>query len=140
MPAWVDDPFAASVVAPLAFISATYTPDAQWSGTRQSARVIRGSGVPILFTPDDPTAIVSEDYEATLGVVGSDTFETFSVALGNMSVDEDTGEITVNPTEAQTAALSLTGRVVLDLWRTDTDDTRTVVGRLYITVVESNNP
>ena len=140
MPAWVEDPFAASVVAPLSLIAASYTPDSQWTGTRQTARVYRGSGVPIRFSPPSPTTVTAGDYEATLGVIGSDTFETYSVALGNMTVDEDTGDITVNPTEAQTLALSLTERTALDLWRTDTDDTRTVVGRLYLTVVETNNP
>lgn len=141
MPAWVDDPFASSVTAAVASIAASYTPTGPWAGTRQSARCYRGQGLPIEFTPSaGPTVVDQDEYEATLGVVGSSSFVTYSVANGNMTVDEATGAITVNPTEAHTLALSLTEPTVLDLWRTGSDDTRTVVGRLHLTVVESNNP
>lgn len=120
--------------------AATYTPTASWTGTRQTARCYRGQGLPVLWTNATSAPVDQDEYEATLGVVGSATFVTYSVANGNMTVVEATGAITVNPTEAHTLALSLYEPTVLDLWRTGSDDTRTVVGRLYLTVTESNNP
>lgn len=114
--------------------SATETVDNTQSGT-----IYRGQGTPIQFTADPPTAIDQDYFEGRLSTgTSSSSYIAFTVAAGNMTVNEATGVITCNPTAAQTAALSLTDPVRLELWRIGSgDDNTTLVARVKIKVVET---
>lgn len=124
-----------SDVAPL---SLTYDPEAQYVAESSAIIIPRGSGLPILFSPSTPTAIVAEsNWEARLGVPGQ-TPITFSVADGNMTVDTETGDIEINPDIADTSALSIRNVVYLELWRKGSgDDNNSLLFRCPVTVVRT---
>lgn len=122
-------------VAPIAL---SYDPEAQYVAESSAIIIPRGSGLPIIFSPSTPAEIVAEsNWEARLGVPGQ-TPVIFSVAEGNMTVDTETGDITINPEIADTSALSIRNVVYLELWRKGSgDDNNSLLFRCPVTVVRT---
>lgn len=140
MSVWVDDPFsylgsgASAVSSPTIY----FTPQAAWT-TSQRISIYRGSGVPITFAQSGTVvAIDPTSYEAKIGVPGTSSPYEYSIALGNLSEGVD-GSIIIDVTAAETSMFSLSDAVVIELWRIDTDNTKTVVGKASITVLPANN-
>lgn len=105
----------------------------------QEGTICRGDGAKIRFTAV-PAAVVDDQYwTAYLGTSKFDAV-AFSVAAGNMEVNEATGVILINPTSAQTAALPLEG-VWLELYRTGSgDDNKIRVAKVRMTVEDGLLP
>jgi hypothetical protein len=83
----------------------------------QCAEIYRGSGTPLRFTPVVEMPVDEDYWIAYIGT--SETARiTFSVALGNMDVDEATGITILYPTPAQTEAMSVDFPPRLEFWRT----------------------
>lgn len=99
--------------------------------------IFRGQDTPIRFTAV-PQAVIDQDFfKARMGTSATDYVE-FSVALGNMTVDEPTGVILIYPTSAQTYALPANNthrNVYIDLFRTGSGaGNATIVKRLQVNV------
>lgn len=129
--------FVTSPVGTIDPVEITYTPTAPASATLQRIRIHRGQAYAIKFVPDELQAVSEDEYEARLGVISDGTYTQFSVNDGNMTVDEDTGEITIDISGNDTSALSLSEPVFFELWRTDEDDNSVPVARAKVVVVET---
>lgn len=138
---WVEVPFdyvgvPATTVAPPTVI---YTPSAPWK-KRNDITIYRGSGLRINFIQEGtPIAINAAHFEARLGLDGAEPIIRFNTTNGRLT-DLGSGVLSVNPTSEETEALPTTGRVVLELWRINSDDAKTVVGKAWVNVAKSINP
>lgn len=113
------------------FVDMTYTPSAQATTVRPSLTYFTGAGIPIRITPDTPTAIALADWEIRIGVATSggvaSVYDSFTVALGNLSGDPVTGIMYVNPTSTQSQNWNRSS-LQIEVWNVSTDDKKTVYG------------
>lgn len=104
-------------------VDLTYTPGERFTGAAEVVEYPRGSGLPFVVTPAEPTAIVAGEREVRVGVPGvAGSYDTFSAEEGNLVEAEATGVLIANPTAAQSAAWSLVGTLRVEVWRVAGDD------------------
>lgn len=124
---------------PVALETVPYTPLAAWF-SHEEIDIYRGSGVPIQFVQSGaPVVIDPMCYEARLGTQDGANPLRFSIANGKLS-DAGNGVLIANPTADDTESLSTTEATVIELWRTDTDDNKTPVGKARVNVHKSISP
>ena len=138
---WVDDPFV-YVGAPSSTVASptvTFTPEAQWVRP-QRINYYRGSGVPIKFQQSGTAVTIDPAaYEARLGTQDSASPIRFTIGNGKLT-DLGSNMLAANPTSSETEALSSTEPIVIELWRTDADDNKTIVGKATVILRASINP
>ena len=110
------------------------TPSQTWYG-----QIVRGDGIKIRFVADPATAIDQDYFEVRLqNGPNSDDYYSYTVADGNLEVDEATGVILANPTIAETAALPLDQPIKCELHRIGSGDDNTArVCKVKFTVDDS---
>lgn len=138
---WVEDPFEFPPVSSLSMTVPTvpYTPQSAWCRPGRIT-IYRGSGVPIRFIQNGtPIEVDPVNYEARLGLEGTASPIRFSTGNGRLTYLGG-GILSVNPTSEETESLSATGVIVIELWRIDADDNKTVVGKSVVSISASINP
>lgn len=126
---------AAAIVAPAVPFSPTATAAEEIDA--EPIRIHRSAGSPIVrFVPLSPFAATASQWSVRIGTRAA-TLVSLTSAAG-LTVDENVGTITANPTAAQTAALPLDQVVWVELWRTGSGDDNTApVVRRRATVLRS---
>lgn len=90
--------------------------------------IYKGSGTPLRFTPTVEMPVDEDYWTVYLGTSLDDpNLITFSVALGNMTVDEATGITTIRPTPEQTDSLNPNYPPRFEFWRTGPGDSNVCV-------------
>lgn len=136
-PSWLWNPFAGAAATGgtgSAYVDATWTVGEIDQLSTTGIAYSRAAGIPIRLTPTVATAIDGSKYEVRVGVNESDTFDSYTVALGNLSGDFSVGEIIFDPTAAETVLWSLIEPMSVQLWHTGDDDETYIVRRWRLAV------